>query len=140
MIHTERFITRIREVSLYIVFGALTTGVNFLVYFLLAYVLNIYYLISNLTAWFISVMFAYITNRKYVFFSSVKGFFGIRKEALVFIFFRGLSGIIDMLDMYLLVDIIRMNDSWAKILTVIIIIILNYIFSKVLIFRKKAEV
>ena len=52
---------------MYLVFGVLTTVVNIVVYFLSAELLHINYLISNALAWFLSVLFAYITNRKYVF-------------------------------------------------------------------------
>ena len=62
----ERIINEYREIIMYLVFGVLTTVVNIVVYFLSAELLHINYLISNALAWFLSVLFAYITNRKYV--------------------------------------------------------------------------
>ena len=56
-----------KEVINYLVFGVLTTVVNIVVYFVFADMLHVQYLISNCVAWFLSVLFAYVTNRKYVF-------------------------------------------------------------------------
>jgi putative flippase GtrA len=132
------FSGRIREITLYLVFGALTTGVNFLSFFLLADVFKMYYMAANLVAWVLSVLFAYVTNRRYVFLSSARGVPGIAKEALLFFGCRAFSGIADMLFMYCLVDVLTLDDMLAKVVTGVCVVILNYIFSKVLIFRKKA--
>ena len=56
-----------KEVIMYLVFGVLTTVVNIVVYYVVADCLKINYLIANIAAWFLSVLFAYVTNRKYVF-------------------------------------------------------------------------
>jgi putative flippase GtrA len=129
---------RTREITLYLVFGALTTLVNILSYFLLVDILKIYYLAANLAAWFASVLFAYVTNRLYVFSSAAKGIPGIAKEALLFFGCRAFSGAADMLVMYCLVDVLSAADTLAKVITGAIVVVLNYIFSKALVFRKKA--
>ena len=64
----KELLMKYKEIIMYLVFGVLTTVVNIVVYFLSAELLHINYLISNALAWFLSVLFAYITNRKYVFF------------------------------------------------------------------------
>ena len=70
-----------KELIAYVFFGVLTTIVNFITYFLFASVFGINYLISNIIAWFVSVLFAYITNRIWVFESKDDN---IIKEALLF--------------------------------------------------------
>ena len=74
----KELLMKYKEIIMYLVFGVLTTVVNIVVYFLSAELLHINYLISNALAWFLSVLFAYITNRKYVFESSSQN---ILKEA-----------------------------------------------------------
>lgn len=71
-----------REIIAYLIFGVLTTLVNIVVYFVASNLLGINYLISNFLAWFISVLFAYITNRAYVFESTSSQFI---KEAIKFL-------------------------------------------------------
>ena len=119
-------------------FGGLTTLVNFIVYFAMVDVLHIYYLASNLVAWILSVLFAYVTNRRYVFNSQKTQAKEVRREALSFFACRGLSGLMDMVLLYLLVDVMAMNDGTAKVLVTILVIVLNYVLSKWLVFRKEA--
>lgn len=126
-----------KEIILYLVFGVLTTIVNILTYIIFANVLKVDYLISNLIAWILSVLFAYITNKFYVFESKNNEKKTIFFEIISFFSFRVLSGIIDMTLMYLFVSILIFNDSLMKIITNIIVVILNYIFSKLFIFNKK---
>ena len=78
-----------KELIAYVFFGVLTTIVNFITYFLFASVFGINYLISNIIAWFVSVLFAYITNRIWVFESKDDN---IIKEALLFYGGRVFSG------------------------------------------------
>ena len=77
----KELLMKYKEIIMYLVFGVLTTVVNIVVYFLSAELLHINYLISNALAWFLSVLFAYITNRKYVFDSKNNQ---IIKEAISF--------------------------------------------------------
>jgi ABC-type uncharacterized transport system YnjBCD ATPase subunit len=84
---------------------------------LLADALHIYYLAANLAAWFLSVLFAYVTNRLRVFTSTARGFVGISKEALLFFGCRAFSGLADMLIMYCLVDVLIVSGTLSKIIT-----------------------
>lgn len=122
-----------RELFLYVVFGAMTFFVNVIVYYLFATVLGINYLISNVVAWFFSVLFAYITNRKWVFESRSPN---ILKECGLFFGGRIFSGAVDTALMYLFIDILTIGDMISKIVVQVIVIILNYVFSKLIVFKK----
>lgn len=132
--HTSWF-NKCREVLLYLVFGGLTTLVNVLTYFVLRlFKLEVY--LSNLFAWIISVLFAFITNKLFVFESKGKTAKKNVKELVSFFGFRILSLGIDMGAMYLLLNVIESGEVFAKIMANVIVIILNYIFSKLFVFKK----
>lgn len=122
-----------KEVILYLFFGGLTTLINILSYTVLTKVLSANWQVSNITAWVLSVMFAYVTNRKFVFESENAD---ILKETVSFFFFRIVSLGLDMLFMFLLIDVLSSPDIVAKIITQVLVIALNYIFSKVFVFKK----
>ena len=86
---------------MYLIFGTLTTAVNIVVYYLFSNIIHINYLFSNAVAWFLSVLFAYVTNRKYVFDSKNNQ---IIKEAISFFGSRLATGIMDMVLMWFLVN------------------------------------
>ena len=87
---------------MYLIFGTLTTAVNIVVYYLFSNIIHINYLFSNAVAWFLSVLFAYVTNRKYVFDSKNNQ---IIKEAISFFGSRLATGIMDMVLMLPLIHI-----------------------------------
>ena len=132
----KELLMKYKEIIMYLVFGVLTTVVNIVVYFLSAELLHINYLISNALAWFLSVLFAYITNRKYVFESANVN---ILNEALKFVGARVTTLIIDMLCMAVFVSAFRLNDKVSKILVQVIVFLLNYIFSKFFVFKQKND-
>ena len=121
-----------RELVLYVVFGTFTFFVNIIVYFLFENVFGVNYLISNVIAWFFSVLFAYITNRIWVFESKSPD---ILKEMSLFFGGRIFSGVIDTALMYLFIDVMTIGDDISKIIVQVIVIILNYIFSKLIVFK-----
>ena len=124
-----------KEVISYLIFGILTTLVNIVVYTFCKDVLQIQYLISNAIAWIVSVLFAYFTNRKYVFESHNSS---IINELVKFIGARVSTGIMDMLLMWLFVDVLSMQSMISKIIVNVVVVILNYIFSKLFIFQEEA--
>ncbi|MEG0180797.1 MAG: GtrA family protein [Peptostreptococcaceae bacterium] len=124
-----------KEIILYLFFGLLTTVVSISSYYLCSEILQLHYLISNIISWIFAVIFAYVTNRIWVFESKSKGIQSVLKEIFTFINCRLLSGIIDMAVMILLVDIININDLYSKIFTQFIVVILNYLLSKLIIFK-----
>ena len=120
-----------RELVLYVFFGALTFFVNIITYFIFENLMGINYLISNILAWFFSVLFAYVTNRIWVFESKSPD---ILKEASLFFGGRIFSGAVDTGLMYLFIDVLTIGDLISKIIVQIIVIILNYVFSKLIVF------
>ena len=121
-----------RELVLYVVFGAFTFLVNIVTYFLFESVMGINYLVSNVLAWFFSVLFAYITNRTWVFESKSAE---ILKEMSLFFGGRIFSGVVDTVLMYLFIDVLVLGNTFSKIVVQIIVIVLNYVFSKLIVFK-----
>lgn len=136
----KRLYTEHKEMILYVFFGGLTTLVNIAVNAASVYLLSL----SGITtatvpaaiAWVVSVFFAYITNRKWVFESKKTQRKEIAKEIFSFFGFRLFSGVLDILFMYLTVDILQLSNFWMKLLSNVVVVILNYIFSKLFIFKK----
>ena len=124
-------ILKYKEVIMYLVFGVLTTVVNIVVYYVAADCLKINYLIANIAAWFLSVLFAYVTNRKYVFES--------KSDHISFFSARLATGALDMGFMYVTVNFQILPDFIAKIVANIFVIIANYVLSKLFIFKKDGE-
>ena len=124
-----------KEGILYLFFGGCTTLVN-IITFALFRLINIGTYISNGFAWIIAVLFAFVTNKIFVFESRGKSKKETFKEGLSFFGFRLLSLVIDMATMYLLIDLFSWNEMLSKVISNIVVIILNYIFSKLFIFKK----
>ena len=135
----KKIYLKYKEIINYLIFGILTTIVSLTTYYLLTLtILNpnnpIKLQIANIISWILSVSFAYITNRKYVFTPTNKT---IKKEITEFYSSRIASLILDMLLMYILVTTLKLNDKIIKLLVQIIIIITNYILSKLIVFKKE---
>ncbi len=124
-----------KQLFLYGIVGGLTTVLNIFVYWLITRIFGVGVVPATITAWFIAVLFAYWANRKYVFHSKVKSFFGVIFEACYFFACRIATGFIDVVIMYLFVDLFGFDDVIIKTASNIIVIILNYVASKVFIFR-----
>lgn len=123
-----------REIIDYIFFGGLTTLVNIVAFFILDTLLGWPYLLANAAAIIISILFAYITNKLFVF--RTRGLTARENvlEFIRFIGFRLVSGLADMAAMWLLVDFLTFDTNIAKLLTQFIVVVLNYVFSKLFIF------
>jgi len=121
-----------RELFWYVVFGVLTTVVNILAYLLFARIFNVNYIYSNIIAWFLSVLFAYITNRIWVFESKSSN---IIKEASYFFAGRIFSGVLDTGLMYVFIDLLSFGDEFSKIIIQVIVVIVNYVLSKYVVFK-----
>lgn len=127
---------KVKEIINYLIFGVLTTLVNIVSFYVFDRILGWEYLWANAVSIILSILFAYITNKLFVFNSKTETFRAVMQEFVSFISFRLLSGAIDMLSMWLLVDIAILDTLIAKLLTQFIIVILNYIFSKFFVFKK----
>ena len=121
---------------LYLIFGGLTTLVNIFTYALSYEVLELQNVPSAIIAWFISVLFAFITNKIWVLESKNFSIPVLLKECLSFFICRILSGLLDVAIMYVTVDLMGWNAILWKIIANVIVVILNYAASKILIFRK----
>lgn len=120
----------------YIFFGVCTTLVNVVVYWILAHLVHIDTMPSTIIAWFVAVLFAYLTNRKWVFNSQARNSKAVFKEILSFFSCRLVTGIIDWLCMFIFVDVAGWNDIIIKFLANLTVIILNYLASKFVIFKR----
>ncbi len=122
-----------REIFLYVFFGALTTLINIVVYWLLYYGLSVSNTASTIISWLLSVLFAYVTNKAWVF---EKGNKPAIKEAAEFFASRVSTGVLDLLIMYVFVEVLLFEGGIIKLLSNVIVIVLNYLLSKLFVFKK----
>lgn len=128
-----------KEIINYLIFGVLTTLISLATYYALTFtVLNadkaLELQIANVVSWIASVTFAYFTNRSFVFESKEKLSL---KEAFSFYMSRVSTLLLDMGLMYLLVTVLSFNDKLVKIIVQVVVIVLNYVLSKFIVFKKK---
>lgn len=133
----KEMMEKYKDIVPYAIFGILTTIINIVVYLFLAHILKKEIMLSTLAAWFFSVLFAYVTNRKWVFHSGILTFSNIIREAVAFFICRLATGMADILIMFVFVNIFHFNDLFIKIISNIAVIILNYVASKWIIFNHK---
>lgn len=127
-----------KEILNYLIFGVLSTIVNFVTYYIVAKLIGIDEVVSSGISWFCSVLFAYITNKIFVFESKTYGVKELAKEVTTFFLARIASGILcDVGTFALMVKVVHINDIISKFVTQVMVVIVNYIFSKLIIFRKK---
>lgn len=136
MTKIKNLVSKYEEIIGYLVFGGLTTVVNIVVFYLFDSVFEVHYLIANAIAIVVSILFAFFTNKKYVFKSSTPTVQLWLKEFSLFVSFRLLSAVFDMGSMWLLVDGLNLNANVAKVITQFIVVVLNYGFSKFFIFKQ----
>ena len=127
-----------REIIMYLIFGVLTTVVSLAVYYFLVYtVLNpnqaLQLQIANIISWIAGVAFAYVTNRSMVFQSKNQNKL---KEATNFVLARVVTLVMDMIIMFIGVTILHGNDKILKLISQVVVIVSNYVFSKVFVFQK----
>lgn len=128
-----------REIILYVFFGGLTTIVSIVIFLIFTRLFLFNAVISNVISWIISVCFAYLTNRKWVFVSKKSGLKAIGGEVIAFFASRSFSGLIETAIIYIFVDILGLYDLAVKIAATVIVIILNYILSKIIVFRNNTK-
>lgn len=121
-----------KEIINYLIVGGLTTLVSIGSYALFRLFISVY--VSTILSWIVAVLFAYIANRIFVFESKYKNVFF---EFIKFIGSRLLTLGIDLLSMFILVGLLKIDDLVSKIIVQFIIVILNYILSKILVFKNK---
>ena len=133
----KKIILKYKSIIAYLFFGVLTTLINWGSYFLCYNIVQIPNVPSTIIAWILAVAFAFITNKIWVFGS--KSFNGkvLLHEIWTFIAARLITGILDVVIMYFAVDVFAMNSTVWKLISNIIVIVLNYIFSRLIIFKKE---
>lgn len=124
-----------REIITYLIFGVLTTAVNWIVYYPLFNLAGFSALLSKSIAWIASVLFAYLTNKPFVFESKDWSFKVVLPEFSKFVGCRIGSGLLEILFMYLTVDLLLLNGNIMNIIVSVFVVIINYVGSKLL-FKK----
>lgn len=131
-----RLYAKYKDVIPYLFFGVCTTAVNVVVYWLFAHVFGVGTMASTLIAWILAVLFAYVTNRKWVFPSKAQTQQEIIRELVSFLGCRIVTGIVDWLGMFVFVEILGLYDVVIKFICNVMVIILNYVASKLIVFKK----
>ena len=126
-------------VVLYLVFGGLTTLVNIVAYWACSRVLELETITGTVIAWVLAVLFAYLTNRTWVFGSYAHGVGQILLEAFAFFSCRLTTGLADLGMMWLFVVVLEFNDLAIKVIANVMVIVMNYLASKFIIFRKSLK-
>lgn len=125
------------DILSYLFFGVLTTVVNYIVYLPCYNLLNLSAVVSNAIAWVVAVAFAYLTNKPFVFKSHDWSAKTVVPELTKFVGCRIGSGLAETLILLVAVDIMNWNGNIWKVLTSVLVVVLNYVGSKLLVFRKK---
>lgn len=128
-----------KQLILYGIFGVLTTIINIVAYWALTRLIGLSVVISTAIAWLVAVFFAYYTNRKYVFQSKNSSFIAVIFEAAYFFACRIATGLLDVAIMYIFADVMKLYDVAVKVVSNVIVVILNYVASKLFIFKAKKE-
>lgn len=133
----RELIVRHYDVLAYLFFGGLTTAVNYVVYLPCYNLLGLSAAVSNVIAWVAAVAFAFLTNKPFVFMSHDWSLEVMLPELTKFVGCRIGSGLLETAIIFLTVDCLAWNGNWMKLLTSVLVVILNYFGSKLLVFRKK---
>lgn len=132
----KEWIQKHKAELIYLVLGAMTTAVNYLVFLPCYYAFELSAAVSNAVAWVVAVIFAFLTNKPFAFESHDWALKTVWSEFLRFVACRVGSGVLETGVLWVCVDILAFPGSWMKVLTSILVIILNYFGSKMLVFRK----
>lgn len=137
-----KLLKKYEEIFRYVIVGGLTTLVNLIIFYGSTYLFLdgndvIQLQIANVLSWLGAVIFAYFTNRIYVFKSKSKNIF---MEAVKFMLSRVLTLFLDMLVMFIFATLLLLDYSLAKLISMVLVTIGNYIISKVLVFNEKDKV
>ena len=133
----SELLRRYKSQILYLSFGGCTTLVNVAVYGLCAHGASLSTTLSTVIAWVASVLFAYFTNRTWVFESRASTAPDVLREMGYFFLCRLATGVLDLAIMYVCVDRLGLPDMPVKLLSNVVVIVLNYVASKLFIFAKK---
>ena len=133
----KALMVKYREILSYLFFGVLTTVVNYCVYLPLFNLLQLSATLSNVIAWAVSVAFAYLTNKPFVFRSHDWSAKTVLPELSKFVGCRVGSGLIETGVLFVTVDLLHWNGNILKLLVSVLVVVLNYVGSRLLVFRRK---
>ena len=147
-----------KEVVMYLIFGVLTTLVSWGTYVIFANPLDLGVFVSNLLSWICAVIFAFITNKLWVFDSKSFEAKTLLKEAVTFVASRGITGVFEIAIVPIMskigfdnlfypifkgagitLEILYTDGIYSKVAVAVVVVILNYIFSKLFVFKKKED-
>ena len=131
------FVKKHYDVLAYLFFGVLTTVVNYIVYLPCYNLLHISAAVSNVIAWVFAVIFAYLTNKPFVFHSHDWSAKTVVPELTKFVGSRVVSGLLETAIIFVTVDLLCWNGNVMKLVTSVLVVVLNYVASKLLVFKKK---
>ena len=137
MAKIRELLIKYKSFIMYAIFGILTTIVNMAVYYLCFNISGIPNVPSTIIAWILAVCFAFITNKLWVFDSKSFAAKVLKHEIPTFFGARIATGLLDVGIMYLAVDVLHWNSTVWKLISNIIVILINYIASKLIIFNKQ---
>lgn len=134
----KKIYQKYKEIINYLIFGGLTTLISLVVYYVLSLTLldpniSVQLQIANIFSWIAGVLFAYFTNRAFVFKSKNKNKF---KEFITFTGARVSTLLLDMLIMFLFVTVLKGDDKIFKLLSQVLVILGNYLLSKLIVFKR----
>lgn len=132
----KQLIKKYWDILSYLFFGVLTTAVNYIVYLPLYNVLGLTGAVSNAISWVAAVAFAYLTNKPFVFKSHDWSWKTVGPELAKFVSCRVGSGLLETAIIFVTVDLLQWNGNIIKLLVSILVVILNYVGSKLLVFKK----
>ncbi len=133
----KRLLEKYWDILTYLFFGVLTTAVNYLVYLPCYNLLGWSAGFSNILAWIVAVAFAFVTNKPFVFKSHDWSWNVVWPELTKFVGCRIGSGFLETGILLVCVDMLNWNGNVMKLITAVLVIVLNYIGSKFLVFKKK---
>ena len=132
----KKLIVKYWDILSYLFFGVLTTAVNYLVYLPCYNWLHLSASISNVIAWVVAVAFAYVTNKPFVFKSHDWSWKTVGPELTKFVGCRIGSGLLETAILFVTVDCLVWNGNVWKLVTSVLVVLINYVASKLLVFRK----
>ena len=124
------------DVLVYLFFGVLTTIVNYIVYLPCYNLLHLSAAVSNAIAWVAAVAFAYLTNKPFVFKSYDWSAKTVVPELTKFVGSRIASGALETVIIFVTVDLLLWNGNIMKLVTSVLVVVMNYVASKLLVFKK----
>lgn len=128
-----------KEAIDYLFWGGVTFVLSLVLFYLFANVMDIYEQIANILSWIVCVLFAYFTNRTFVFQSKVKGIKNIFNEFKDFVTARLLTLVLENAILFVMIDLLSLNNMVSKLVGQFVVIVSNYFLSKLWIFKNKKK-